>query len=152
MMRQSLLQSLLLCLFALPAAAGAADDILAQAAADCASIDNGQFTALPAAVVTLDLTGDGQPETVVDTSHFQCTTSASYWGGTGGNWMTVLAGGQTFDYLAQGWQVIDWNGLPVLLLWHNGSECNGAGADPCVEALVWSDYQGHFMTTAAAGN
>lgn len=138
-----------LALLAAPAAAQTADAFLAQAKADCASLDNGAFTAAPDAVQQIDLTGDGQPGTLVDTAKFQCSTSASYWGGTGGTWLAIFVGGQQIDFWAHGWQVVPWNGLPVLMLWHNGTDCGGAGADPCVQALVWSEYQGRFMTVAA---
>lgn len=138
----------LLTLLAAPAMAQTTEAVLAQAKADCASIDNGSFTAPPEAVVQIDLTGDGAPDTLIDSGKFQCSTSASYWGGTGGDWLAVLAGGQQFDFLAQDWQVVPWNEKPVLLLWHNGGDCGGAGADPCVQALVWSDYRERFMTVA----
>lgn len=141
--------AVVLLLLAAPAGAQTADAFLAQAKADCASIDNGSFTAPPDAVVQIDLTGDGQPETVVDTAKFQCSTSASYWGGTAGNWLAIMVNGTQVDYWAHSWQVLPWNGLPVLLMLHNGSECGGSGADPCVQALVWSEYQGRFMSVAA---
>lgn len=140
--------ALLLAVLATPVQADLVEDVLAQAKADCASIDNGSFTALPEAVVRVDLTGDATPETVVDSGQFQCTTSASYWGGTGGNWLAVIVAGQRVDLIAQAWQVIPFQGLPVLMLWHNGGECGGAGADVCVEALVWSDYRQKLMTVA----
>lgn len=138
----------LFTLLAAPALAQSTEAVLAQAKADCVSIDNGSFTAPPEAVVQVDLTGDGTADTLIDSGKFQCTTSASYWGGTGGNWLAVIAGGKQFDLLAQEWQVIPWNNLPVLLLWHNGGDCGGAGADPCVQALVWSDFRETFMTVA----
>lgn len=148
MIRQLIRLALVLSCLAAPVAAQTSDAFLAQAKADCASIDNGSFVAPPAAVQQIDLTGDGQPETLVDSGQFQCSTSASYWGGTGGNWLAVFVAGQQQDFLAQAWQVVPWDGLPVLMLWHNGADCGGAGADPCVQALIWSDYQQRFMTVA----
>ena len=142
----------LLSLLAMPAGAQTVEAFLAQAKADCASIDNGQLTLPPEAVVQVDLTGDGQPESVVDTAKFQCSTSASYWGGTAGSWLAIMVNGGQVDYWAHGWQVLPWDDLPVLLMWRNGSDCGGSGADPCVQALVWSDYQGRFMTVAPSGN
>ena len=140
--------ALLALVVASPAFAQSADAVLAQAKADCAAIDNGVFAA-PDAVTEVDLTGDGTPDQLIDSAKFQCSTSPSYWGGTGGNWLAVLAGGKEFDFLAQEWQVLSWNDRPVLLLWHNGGDCGGAGADPCVQALVWSDFRERFMTVAA---
>lgn len=140
--------AVLLAALAAPAGAQTVEAVLAQAKADCAGIDNGSFTAPPEAVVQVDLTGDGTPESVVDSGLFQCSTSASYWGGTGGNWLAVIIAGQQVDLMAQAWQVTPFEGLPVLMLWHNGSECGGAGADVCAEALVWSDYRQKLMTVA----
>lgn len=140
--------AVLLMVLAVPAGAQTVESVLAQAKADCASIDNGTFTAPPEAVVPIDLTDDGVPAMVVDSGLFQCTTSASYWGGTGGNWLAVIIAGQQFDLIAQAWQVLPSQGMPVLLLWHNGGECGGSGADVCAEALVWSDYQQKLMTVA----
>lgn len=139
----------LLALLAAPAGAQTAEAFLDQARADCASLDKGEFFAAPDAVARIDLTGDNQPDAIVDTAKFICSTSASYWGGTAGTWLAIMADGQQIDLWAHGWQVIRWSGHPVLLLWQNGSECGGAGADPCVQALVWSKYQGRFMTVAA---
>jgi hypothetical protein len=120
----------------LPAHAQSVEDVLAEAAADCSSFENGAFAAAPTAVSTPDVTGDGQPDSVVDYAGFTCSTVASMWGGTGGTSLAVLADGKRFDFLALGWQVLDWAG-PVLLLDVHGIECGGTGSDRCVKALVW---------------
>ena len=143
---------LLAALLAGPAAAQSVEAVLAQAKSDCASMDNGVFAAPPAATVQVDVTGDGKPETMVDSSQFQCSTSASYWGGSGGNWLALIVEGQQIDFLAQGWQVVTWNKVPVLMLWLGGFECGGFGVDPCVEALVWSEDKKTFMTVRSGGN
>jgi hypothetical protein len=137
----------LLCL-ALPVHAQTVEDVLAEAAADCAGFESGTFSAAPTAITTPDLTGDGQPDTVVDYAGFACSTVASMWGGTGGSSLSVLAGGKRFDFLALGWQVIDWAG-PVLLLDVHGIECNGTGSDRCVKALVWGGDR--FMSVQPPG-
>jgi hypothetical protein len=114
------------------------DVVLAAAAAECAAFENGSFTALPDAVARLDLTGDGVlDDAVVDATYFQCSTAASLYGGSGGTYLTLIAGGQASTHLAQAWQVIDWVGAKVVLLFHSGTACGGFGAQPCVEALVW---------------
>lgn len=113
------------------------DDILAEAKADCASFENGTVTTPPTSVSQVDLTGDATPETIVDWSGFACSTMASPWGGTGGNLISVLIGGQRSDFMALGWKVVDFNG-PVLLLAVHGAECGGTGSDPCVDARVWN--------------
>lgn len=136
-----------LCLLAAPAVAeDTVAAILSEAKADCASIDNGVFDAPAGTVTEVDLTGDGKPDQVVDAAKFNCSTSASYWGGTGGSQLSLVIGGKRMDYLAQDWKVVVWNEAPMLLLFLNGGECGGAGADPCVEALVWSAYREAFMS------
>lgn len=127
---------LLAALLPMPAFAVTPEDILAEAAADCASFDKGVLTVGPQAVQPVDLTGDATPETVVDWSGLDCSTMASPWGGTGGNLLTVLIGGQRNDFMALGWSVIKLNG-PVLVLALHGTECNATGSQPCAEALVW---------------
>ncbi|OYU38325.1 MAG: hypothetical protein CFE33_15740 [Pseudorhodobacter sp. PARRP1] len=91
-------------------------------------------------------------EFIVDAAKFVCSTSASYWGGTGGSQLSLVVEGKRLDYFAQEWKVIAWNKAPVLLLWLNGGECGGAGADPCIEALVWSDYNHAFMSVRPAAS
>ncbi|MDB5666691.1 hypothetical protein [Cypionkella sp.] len=120
--------------------------ILDEAKADCASLDGGVFEAPEGTVARVDLTGDGIVEFIVDASKFVCSTSASYWGGTGGSQLSLVIDGKRMDYFAQEWKVVAWNEAPVLLLWLNGGECGGAGADPCIEALVWSDFNKAFMS------
>lgn len=137
----------------LPAAAWAdtAEDILAQAKADCASLDNGTLTTTPEALIRQDLTGDGVADTIVDSRGFVCSTSASFWSGTGGNQFWVVVGDRVWDLQAQDWRVLDWNGTPVLLEWLNGGECGGSGAQNCVGALVWDAYGEDFMSVAKGG-
>lgn len=131
---------ILLAVLAAPVAAQAgvtAEDVLAEAKADCASFDNGTVTAAPDAVTPVELTGDATPETIVDWAKFSCSTMASAWGGTGGSLISVLIGDTRSDYMALGWKVVDFGG-PVLLLQVHGAECGGTGSDPCVDAEVWN--------------
>ncbi|WP_309667159.1 hypothetical protein [Tabrizicola sp.] len=129
---------LLVLLLLVPVGAGAqsVDQILASAAADCAAYDNGVFEML-SPVTEVDLTGDGITETVLDEGTFGCSTSATLYGGTGGSMIHVISGDRDRSWLARSWTVIDWDGTQVLLFYLHGSECFGAGVQPCVEALVW---------------
>ncbi|MCU0828220.1 MAG: hypothetical protein MUE52_12635 [Tabrizicola sp.] len=113
------------------------DDVVSEARDFCAGFDNGQITVAPTAVQTVELTGEGEPETIIDWGGIDCSTMASPWGGTGGSTLTILAGGQRFDHMAFGWQVVDFDG-PVLLLAQHGINCNATGADRCVQALIWT--------------
>lgn len=128
--------AVLLALLPTPGLAVTVDDILAEATADCASFDKGVLTVNPSAVHQIELTGDSNPETLVDWAGFDCSTMASAWGGTGGNLLSVLINGQRSDFMALGWTVAQVNG-PVLVLALHGSECHATGSEPCAEALVW---------------
>ncbi len=126
--------------------------ILAQAKSDCAAIDKGVFSTDADAVTALDLTGDGKPDQLVDAAKFHCSTAESYWSGTGGAQFWIVADGQSWPMEAQAWQVIDWNGSKILMLWENGGACGGDGAQKCVEALVWDDYAKDFNSVRNGGD
>lgn len=121
----------------LPAAAWTADEVIAEARAFCDGFDGGVVEVGPQAIQSVELTGEGEAETIIDWSGLACSTMASAWGGTGGSTITILAGGQRFDHMAFGWQVVDFDG-PVLLLAQHGINCNATGADRCVQALLWT--------------
>jgi hypothetical protein len=129
-----------LCLLALapaPALAWTPDAVIDEARSFCAGFDNGTLSVDPSAIQPLELTGEGAPETLIDWSGLGCSTMASPWGGTGGTTLTILIEGQRFDHLALAWEVVDFGG-PVLLLRQHGVNCNGTGADRCVQALLWT--------------
>jgi hypothetical protein len=136
-----------LCLTLLPVPALASvDTILSEAAAMCAEQDNGVFSS-EGAVRSLDVTGDGQADTVVDELLFTCTTAASLYGGSGGNMIHIFVGDVQSDYLVQGYELVNWADRTILLLALHGTNCNGIGADPCFEALVWNGER--FMSVRA---
>ncbi|MEO1089007.1 MAG: hypothetical protein AAFX81_00095 [Pseudomonadota bacterium] len=122
-----------------PAAAEDAASVLAKARADCASFDGGTLTVAEGAVREVDVTGDGEPEEVVDYSGLQCSTAATFWCGTGGCSLDVIVDGRAYGFLARDWTVVPWHGLQVLLLRVHPSACGMApGLPPCVRALTWS--------------
>jgi hypothetical protein len=127
---------------ALAALAGAASadpvaDILAEAQADCEGYNHGKFDAGDA-VSRVDLTGDGGEDALIDAGRFTCTTSASFYCGSGGCTLHAVVGDRTWSYQAEAWRVIDWDGRPILLVARDGGWCGGVGAQQCFEAVVWS--------------
>jgi hypothetical protein len=134
-MRRSLI-ALCLTLSPIPALASV-ETILSDAAAMCTEQDNGVFSSA-GAVRSLDVTGDGQPETLVDELLFTCSTAASLYGGSGGSMIHVIVGDVQSDFLVQGYELLTWAGRTILLLAVHGSSCSSIGADPCFEALVWN--------------
>jgi hypothetical protein len=125
-----------LALLPLPALASV-DTILSEAAAMCTEQDNGVFSS-EGAVRSLDVTGDGQPDTLVDELLFTCSTAASLYGGSGGSMIHVFVGDAQSEFLVQGYEILNWAGRTILLLAVHGTNCNSIGADPCFEALVWN--------------
>jgi hypothetical protein len=135
----------ILALGCLPATALAdpVRDILAAAEADCAALENGVFTAGDAAI-EVDLDGADPSDRLVDTSRFSCSSAASLYCGPGGCTLHAVIGGQSWSFQAEGWRMIDWDGMPVLLIARDGGWCGGAGAQLCFEAVNWS--AGRMMT------
>ena len=119
------------------------DSLIADAQKECAGLDNGQFDASEQALTLHDITGDGQPETIVDAAGFSCSAAASLWGGSGGTYLWVLVDGEAHEFLAHGWKVVEMGSQPALLLAVHSSEC-GDYTGPCYRAYVW--HEG-FKTT-----
>ena len=143
-----LIPLLLALLIATPLhATPAADAVLAAAAADCASVDNGQFTA-PGAVTHPDLNTDGRADEMINSAQFRCSTLSSMDAGTGGYNFTAIVDGTPTAWQALGWQLVPVDGGTVLLLAQHGGMCGGYGSQPCYQALIWSD--GAFLTQAPA--
>ncbi|MGR5065704.1 hypothetical protein [Photobacterium sp. DNB22_13_2] len=116
----------------------AANEIIQEAKEECARFENGEFNATEQAISLHDFTGDGQPEEIVDASQFSCSTSASMWGGSGGTFLWVVVDGKPYEFLANKWKTVDFDGQSVLLLAVHSSECSDT-VGPCYRALVWSD-------------
>jgi len=112
-------------------------DIMAEAEDFCSSFENGTFDA-PDAVHPIDLDGEGKMDSIVDTSRFACSSMASAYCGSGGCTLHAVVGDASWSFQAEGWRMIDWDGLPILLIARDGGWCGGAGAQLCFEAVTWS--------------
>ena len=135
---KSLLQcAVMLVALSSAAYAGPVDDILAQAKADCASFESGEFAANDA-VIDVDLDGLGESDKVVDSGKFSCSSAVSLYCGTGGCVIHAVIGDKSWSFQAEDWRMTDWDGRPILLIARDGGWCGGAGAQICYEAVVWS--------------
>ncbi len=138
---KSLVATLVLAL-ALPGpsfAADAAEAVIEAARGECRSLEKGVLEVQDGAVTRIDVSGDGKPDAIVDSSKFACSSAASFFCGTGGCAVTIIVDGQATDFLAKGWKVVDWNGAPVVLLAVHGNACGGTNLRRCVIAYVWSE-------------
>lgn len=130
-----------MALLAATPAAGAesADAAIEAARAACAGWENGELAVEDGAITEIDLTGDGQPETVLDESRLACSSALSLFCGTGGCMVHVFGAPQPYSRLAKGWRVIEWSGDRILLFALHGAECGGTNLRHCYEAVSWSD-------------
>lgn len=120
-------------------ASDAGDAIIQKARQECQSFENGVLEITDKAITRVDLTGDGEPDELVDSRAFSCSSAASLFCGTGGCSLTAIVGGSTTEFLAKGWRIVDWDGQPVLLLAVHGSECGGTNLRRCYNAMAWSE-------------
>ncbi|MBE2274999.1 MAG: hypothetical protein IAE87_01750 [Rhodobacteraceae bacterium] len=123
-------------------------DRLDTAAADCKGLDNGMLSVAPEAVSRPDLDGDGAPDWALDESRLQCSTSASYFCGSGGCTTVFLVAGTLTEVFGHGWQLVQTQAGPVVLSFNGGVDCGLAQYERCVRALVWGD--GRWNTQPAA--
>lgn len=120
-----------------PLAADPVDDILARAAAECASFEDGVFDA-DAPITEVDLDRDGTLDRIVDESAFLCSSARTMYCGTGGCMLHTVVGAEVQSFQAEGWRLEEWSGHTILLIARDGGWCGGAGAQLCFEAVTWS--------------
>lgn len=144
--------ALLLTILPCPAMAdklpSSAAEIIQQAKQECYGLDKGEFYSTDKAVISRDITGDGNPEEFIDAAQFSCSTAATMWGGSGGTFLWVVAPDKIYEFLAHKWRVVDMDGQSVLLLAVHSSQCSD-DIGPCYRAYVW---QNGFRTVKSDGN
>lgn len=132
----------LVCIGALVAATPAfSSDVVAallkDAEKECRSFENGELTIdQDKAVTQVDVTGDGVPDHVVDSSAFACSTALSLFCGTGGCALDVVVDEKDYDLLAKAWDVEQGDTGPVLKTEVHWSECDYQSN--CWDTLVWN--------------
>lgn len=134
----------------LPFAARAetAEEVLAQAKADCARLE-GQFQTAPGTVTKVDLTGDGKLETIIDGSGFSCDTPGFALQGQGAGSLWVVGEGLRLALLARSWRVVQTGAGPALRLWLGGIEAFDGTVPPHPETLAWDPETRSFTSVAA---
>lgn len=126
---------------------------LAALAAECRSDMDLPLSHDPREVIaSVDFNSDGRIDPVLDQSKVSCDGSAALWSGTGGSPVRIFvsnAGGGWDEHSTGGFagRVVVMGHVPVWVQLVHGTACDGAGALPCVEALIWGD--GTFRSVAA---
>lgn len=122
-----------------PAGQNPVDKVIERARGECRGFENGMLTVAEGTVTRVDVTGNGQADTVIDARFFRCSSAASLFCGTGGCAISVIADGSTTEFLAKGWRLIPWAPRRILLLEVHGSRCGGTNLRSCFQALSWSE-------------
>lgn len=133
-------------------AADAINARLAALAQQCASEMELALDYDPQEIITsVDFNGDGTVDAVLDQHKVGCGGSPVLWAGTGGSpvrlYVSNAAGGWD-EHTTGGFagRVVMMGHVPVWVQLVHGTACNGAGALPCAEALIWGD--GKFRSVA----
>jgi hypothetical protein len=118
---------------------------LAALAQECRSEMELPFTYDPQEVIaSVDFNGDGRIDPVLDQSKVGCDGSAVLWSGMGGApvrlYVSNAAGGWD-EHTTGGFagRVVVMGHVPVWVQLVHGTACDGAGALPCAEALIWGE-------------
>jgi hypothetical protein len=98
----------------------------------------------------VDLDGDGERnDLVLDMGQVFCNYAMTLWAGTGGSPIHFIINGTS----SQSWSGHKWDierlgpyYPTVILIARHGSICDGAGAQPCVQAIVYDPDDKQFMT------
>jgi len=87
----------------------------------------------------LDLGPAGPDARIFVSTDWGCPEPPGVFWHTGGGEVILRAEGQYFRATARGWGVLEFNQTPVIMLSRHGTFCDGAGYQPCLEAVTWSD-------------
>lgn len=126
-----------------------ADQAIDEARQQCEAFENGRFGTTDEVLARIDLSGDGNPDLLVDGHGFRCSSGNLYCG-TGGCPLIAIVEGTRTDFLAKAWRVVEWGPTQVLLLQVHGVGCGGTNLRTCVEAVVWSE--GAFRSVRGDGS
>ncbi|QQA42599.1 hypothetical protein [Pelagovum pacificum] len=104
-----------------------------------------------AAISTAVIDEVGTEATFFDTLTLTCAgDTVPIMCGSGGCTLFAEVGGAVTEWQAQGWQMIDVAGRPLLLIERDGGWCGGAGSQVCYEALNWDEDAG-WLTVMPPG-
>lgn len=87
----------------------------------------------------LDLGPGGPAAEIFVSTDWGCPEPPGFFWHTGGGTILLRAEGQVFRATARGWTVAQVLNVGVVILSRHGTDCGGAGYQPCFEAVSWSD-------------
>ena len=105
----------------------------------CRQANGLRLTLKPEAVRSIDLTGDGRPDYIVDFEHAECERRESIFCGTGGCDLAIvvaLGGGryrQVFRQHVLRYAIEDGKGARTIRFDLHGTYCGKTGPEPCVK-------------------
>ena len=102
-------------------------------------------------ITSVDFNDDGTVDAVLDQHKVGCGGSPALWAGTGGSPVRLYvsnAEGGWDEHTTGGFagRVVVMGHVPVWVQLVHGTACDGAGALPCAEALIWGE--GKFRSVA----
>lgn len=121
------------------------DAFLSRMQDDCRVHSDGELMIGEEAISSVDLTGDGQLEVMLNTEFLRCSTvPVPPYCGTGGCALFAYVGDDVHEWQAYDWHVMTWEDEPILILMRDGGWCGAGGATHCFEALFWNG--GRFLS------
>lgn len=158
---------------ALPALAEDASDPrvelgLVEARRWCTDQNSGLLVG-PAAIIHVDITGDGVDDLIIDERGVACDNPEvdPRVQGSAGHRIVFVIGDNAFRYVARDWFIVEGANrlyterlfgepapseahfqIPIILLDSSGNGCGGAGYEGCMKALYWQADQERFNESA----
>ena len=95
----------------------------------------------PGALTWVDLDGSEEKnDAVMDFNHILCSLNFSLWHGSGGSILRLVVNDDlTASWTGGYWRIVDFYGTPLMLIGRHGTNCDGYGAQPCVQAIAVFD-------------
>ena len=115
---------------------------------ECAKHENGTLKAPKSAIIDVDLTGDGETNTVIHSNRLDCSSSVSIWSDSGGGIISLIVNEHVSQFHARSMAIsypFGNSGAPIIIFAVHGGYCGVSGSTACVLAAVWGDGKFEFV-------
>ena len=115
---------------------------------ECAKYENGTLKVPESAIVDVDLTGDGETNTIIHSNRLDCSSSVSIWSDSGGGIMSLIVDKHVSQFHARSMAISYPFGkgvAPIIIFEVHGNYCDRPGSTPCVLATVWGDGEFQYV-------